>query len=114
MHSVSNILPWLEPLMNEPFVWREIGSAGGIRVVTHLRDSDGKPLEYLNLVTALAVTCGGRYQSGDYHLAADAIGLPADLASALIRVGDNNLPESHEFYPALTRFVEYLTKGGNL
>ncbi len=110
-----DILPWLEPLVTAPFVWREIGSAGGIRAITHLRDpKDQHEIVYLNLVTAIAATFGLAFHSGRYHAAAEAIGMPQELASALIRAGDNNLPVQHEMFVPLTRLVEFLAKGGNL
>ena len=109
-----DILFWLEPLVTTPLVWREVGSAGGIRANTALRDADDKPIEYLNLVTAIAASHGHAMHSGEYHTAATAVGMPPDITSVLVRAGDNNLPESHEQFPVLARLVSFLTHGGNL
>ena len=109
-----DILSWCEPLMRAPFVWREVGSAGSIRAITQLRDANDRPVEYLNLVTAIAAVRGKVFNSGDYNSAATFMHMPDAVASALIRAGDNNLPKEHEYYVALTGLVDYLTSGGNL
>ena len=112
--SDLDILPWIEPLLTAKFMWREAGSAGGIRAVTQLRDNDGRPVEYLNMVTAIAAIRGLAYSSGKYAVAANRIGMPADIANAIVRAGDNNLPESHPNFVTLAAVVDFLTKGGNL
>ena len=110
----TDILPWLEPLMHSALVWRETGSAGGIRASSARKAADGHVIEYVNLVTACALAQGKVFHSGEYHKAVGAIGMPSDIASAMIRAGDNNLPESHEYYEVLARLVVFLTDGGNL
>ena len=109
-----DILSWLEPLVTTPLAWCEVGSAGGIRALTSLRDKDDSPIEYLNLVTAIAAQRGMALHSGEYHTAADKLRMPLDIASALVRAGDNNLPATHEHFLVLARLVSFLTHGGNL
>ena len=112
--NTHSILHWFQPLMSHPLVWQPAGSAGGIRAITSLVDDEGKSIEYLNLVTACAALKGFAFHSGDYHSAAEAIGMPDALASAMIRADDNNLPESHEYFVPLARLVDYLANGRNL
>ena len=109
----QDVLVWIEPLVTAPYEWRETGSSGGIRANTLLRRDD-RPVEYLNLVTALAAIRGGIFHSGEYHEAAEKLDMPQALANAMIRAGDNNLPESHEFFMPLARLVNFLANGGSL
>ena len=112
--SEYDILPWLEPLLKAPFVWQEVGSAGGIRAKTSLRDSTGTIVGYFNLVTAIAAVCGKVFCSADYHDAALYIAMPQGIAGAVIRAGDNNLPQSNKYFVPLSTVVRFLLKGGNL
>ena len=110
----ADVLLWLQPLLTAPYVWRETGSAGGIRATTLLRDKEGRPIQYLNLVTALAAARGLAFHSAEYKSAAIAIRMPLDLASAMSRADDNNLPKSHEYSKILTALVGFIANGGNL
>ena len=110
----QDMLPWFEALTTAPFIWHELGSAGGIRARVQLRDSEGSIIEYLNLVTACAAMRGRAFHSGDYKDAAMSLNMPYIVANALIRAGDNNLPESHKFFVPLAKLVEFLTNGGNV
>ena len=109
-----DILPWLKPLIRSTLVWYEVGSAGGIRATSQQIAEDGHAIECVNLVTACALAQGKVFHSGEYSFAAEAIHMPDDIASALSRAGDNNLPSTHKYYAALTALVDFLTHGGNL
>ena len=110
----DDILPWLEPLVHSALVWQEVGSAGGVRAISALIGHDDHVIEYLNLVTACAAAYGKAFHSGEYHMAAATIGMPSTIASALIRAGDNNLPESNEYFGVLAKLINFLANGGNL
>ena len=110
----QQLLLWIEPLLTQSLRWEVVGTAEGIRKKTNLRDKEDKSVEYLNLVTALAANYGKAFHSGDYHSAAAWLGMPEDMASVLIRAGDNNLPAGHEHSATMTRLVNYLTNGGTL
>ncbi len=110
----ADILPWLEPLLRTPLLWRETGSAGGIRAQCNLKGKDGHNVEYLNLVTACASVRHKIFHSGEYVIAAKALGMPLDIANAMIRAGDNSLPEAHEHFVTLSALVNFLVNGGNI
>ncbi len=110
-----DMLSWIAPLAAQPLVWRETGSAGGLRAVSTLTGRDDHAIEYLNLVTACALARVGKaYHSGEWHAAAEAMRMPSQIASAMVLAGDNNLPESNKYFVTLTKLVEFLANGGNL
>ena len=108
------VLFWIAPLVTAPFVWQAVGTAGSIRALTTLRDKEKRPIEYLNLVTAVAATHNMAFHSGEYHDAASRLKMPYPVANALIQAGDGILPETHKYFAALSRLVEFLSNGGNL
>ena len=110
-----DILEGILLLLTDPLPWQATGSNGGLRARTSLRAKDGRPVMFLNLVTALHVLRTREtvaFYSGEYHSAADAIGLPQPIANAMIRAGDWQLPKEHEYFKLLNNLAVCLMQRG--